>query len=91
MTAGGATRLCGHETCRESDITLGTSSELHLPQWSTDSKGRNEIEVSKKLDLRCEGGQILIVGKQTQIFDAANLEILGIRHGILYVRRFSGW
>ena len=64
---------------------------MRLRQWNTDSEGRGEIEVSKRRDLRCGWGQPLVVGKQTQILDAANLEILVTRLGILSVRLLSGW
>ena len=63
----------------ETNITLRTSSELHLRQWRTDNGRRGEIEVNNGWNLRCGTGQPLIIGKQTQILDAADLEFLGTR------------
>ena len=66
------------------------SSELRLQQWGTDSGRRGEIEVNKGRNLRYGRRQPLVIGKQTQILNAANLEILVTLLGILSVRRLSG-
>ena len=42
---------------------MGASSELRLRQWCTYSRRRGEIEVSKRWDLRCRKGQLLIVNE----------------------------
>ena len=67
-----------------------TSSGFRLRQWSTDSGWQGEIEVNQGRNLRCGRGQPLVIGKQTKILDAANLEILGNRLGIQCVRQLSG-
>ena len=82
VTAADGTRLSGRESCRETNITLRTSSGLSLRQWSTDSGRRSEIEITQGRNLRYGMGQPLVIGKQTKILDAANLEILGTRLNI---------
>ena len=63
---------------------------MRLQQWGTDSGRRGEFEVNKGRNLQYGRRQPLVIGKQKQILDAANLEMLVTRLGILSVWRLSG-